>query len=981
MMSLSSEDTYPLSPLQRAALAYAERPLTARLEAPFPPDILVQCAEEALREHPELTAGLRRGRAMRIPCHGPSDTRLESLSSGGSRLVAGSLSLTAEPSGAGTHLTIDTDALFADVGTIESLCESIAGGSSDDGSINFFDVVADHAAMLEEGELDQEKAYWQSIPQGGDPRPALGAGPGTARYRTSARVPVDGPLLAEFASAHRVRLEDVLYLSLYLLLDRVCPQTTSLGRLIDARELLGLEGVSGLCSQVIVDAPEIDPEAPATVLLAEQSIRLRTHAEMAGGPALTEDSYPPTVIFDPRTRWRLPDGWRLAEAFEGRSGALILRGAWDGDDLTLVANTCDGTKAENLLTMLAAWADIVAAVVREPDTPWGSLSIGTTGKAGRLGADLPTLTDRAAAEDICVRVYDHVAVDPETVAVHRGEQVLTRRALLGRIGVLVAAIRPLELGAVVAVLADPEPDLIAAWLAVLWQGAAFLPLSPTEPRQRIEQAISMSAASTVLVGDDAPTFSVPTQCRVVRFRDLDTTPRDPGPPAPTVPDQIAYLLRTSGSTGTPKLVAVSRGSLNNYLRWVVESLLSGNGSNMPVVSSPIFDASFKQLLGPPYAGRSTWLLESDHADSDQAYAELTASSVPFCLNCTPSYWAEFLNIGGGERRLPLRKVFLGGEPVSEALVRRTMDIYPDTEIWNFYGPTETTATATAGRLAPGEPIHVGTAIAGAAVIVADYYGRPLPCGLQGEVWIAGPGLAKGYLGTVDQTSFCRLRVGDRTIRAYRSGDTGRIDECGRLRIGPRIDNQLKLRGWRIEPQEIERIAETTPRVIGARLVLDTREGTPQMRLFVLGDVGEAAIFKVLRDWLPTAMVPATVTRVARFPRTATGKLDHEALLDTATTRPEATPDDYEPLQLEIATIWRDIVGQGWPRVDEDFFNAGGHSLLLARLVNQLRARGHNNISLSQVVRNPTVNSIAAIILATGSDQHGWSARYGSQDTC
>ena len=125
------------------------------------------------------------------------------------------------------------------------------------------------------------------------------------------------------------------------------------------------------------------------------------------------------------------------------------------------------------------------------------------------------------------------------------------------------------------------------------------------------------------------------------------------------------------------------------------------------------------------------------------------------------------------------------------------------------------------------------------------------------------------------------------------------------------------------------------------------------------------MLKVLRDWLPAAMVPATVTHVASFPRTATGKLDHRALLESTSTRSEASPSDYEPLQLEIATIWRDIVGRGWPHVDEDFFNAGGHSLLLARLVNQLRARGHDRISLRLVVRNPTVNSIASIIRPGG----------------
>jgi hypothetical protein len=240
--------------------------------------------------------------------------------------------------------------------------------------------------------------------------------------------------------------------------------------------------------------------------------------------------------------------------------------------------------------------------------------------------------------------------------------------------------------------------------------------------------------------------------------------------------------------------------------------------------------------------------------------------------------------------------------------------------------------------------------------------------MRGEVWISGPGVAKGYLGDLKQGAFCRLQKGERTIQAYRSGDAGSIDECGNLRLYGRLDAQLKVRGWRIEPQEIERIAEITPGVVDARLILDTRTDSHELRLFFMGEAEDASVLTVLREWLPAAMIPATLTRVARFPRNATGKLDSRALLERVPTRSEASPNDYDPFQLEVAIVWRDVVGRGWPHVDEDFFNAGGHSLLLARLINQLRANGHNQISLRQVVRNPTVNFIATLIRAFGIDE-------------
>ena len=356
MNSRTSEDTYPLSPFQRAALAYAARPLSITVEVPLAPRILIERAEQALRACPELTAILHPVPGLLIPHQIPGGIQRESFPKGGSRLVAGSLALTAEPSETGTRLTIDADALVSDAVSIELLCQRIGDGSSAIGSVHFFDLAAGHAAMLQEGELDQEKAYWRAIPRGGDLRAALGSDPGVVERPVTASLRVDFASLAKFASTHSVKPVEVLYLSLHLLLDRVCPNSAILGYLVDARELMGLEGSSGLFTQVMLDEAEIDPEASAVALLKRQVERLRKHSEMAGGPALTEKQAPPTVIFDPRMRWRLPDGWRFVDAFESRSGALLLRGSLDGDDLSLIGNVCDGTDVAILRTVLAAWA-------------------------------------------------------------------------------------------------------------------------------------------------------------------------------------------------------------------------------------------------------------------------------------------------------------------------------------------------------------------------------------------------------------------------------------------------------------------------------------------------------------------------------------------------------------------------------------------------------------------------------------------------
>lgn len=956
MTSPQTVDYASISPFQRSALAYESRPIVVKIEVPIPPERLVGQGEAAVRTSSSFMAELRHSPTWRIPRQARGRIRREHLPGEGFKLVSGHLSLCAMPSGAGSALTIAGDALFVDAPAIELLCRRIAEACDIADPVDFLAVAAEHEAMLREGELDQETAYWQAFQRIGDSRPALGANAGKGGGPVSVSVPLCPLSLAEMAAAKGIAPEEMLYLSLRLLIDRLDPDLGSIGRLIDARALMGLEGAPGPFTQIVPDIAPIDPEASADTLLEQQVARLQRHMEMAGGSALFETSNPPTIVFDPRTTWLLPAGWRLLDAFEARSGAVLLRGSLEPAGPCLVASACDGADAEALRAVLAGWAEVLEAIVRRPGSPWRSIHIGRA-------EEIPVLREPVgadAAEDLCARVAELAAADPEAVAVRHGHRQMTRRELTNRIGAVAEAIGPLESGTVVAVLADPEPDLLAAWLAVLWQGGAFLPLLPAEPPRRIEKALEASGASILLLGKGAPAILVPPSCRLIGLGDVATGQAGAGPRRAVDTGEVAYQLRTSGSSGSPKHVAVTRGSLNNYLRWIAREWLAGDEGRLPVVSSPIFDASFKQLLGPQYAGRPTWLLGGDASDPVQAYAELASEEAPFCLNCTPTYWAELLRVG---RELPvrlrLRRLLLGGETVGDALLRQTVADYPDTEIWNLYGPTEATATATAGRLAPGEPVHVGEPVAGALVVIADRYGRRLPQGLQGEVWIAGPGIAKGYVGGFDEMAFAPLRAGRESVPAYRTGDIGRIDPRGRLNLAGRRDSQLKLRGWRIEPGEIEGVAEALPDVSGARIVLDSSAGSERLRLFYVGDAGETEVAEALRARLPSAMLPATITRVPNFPRSATGKLDESALIAMASARTTVEPDDYDPLQHEVASVWSDLVGQGLPSLDADFFTAGGHSLLLARLVNQLRARGHRGLSLRQVVRNPTVRSIAA----------------------
>lgn len=962
--------THVLSPFQRAALCFPRRTIicSVAVRGQSGQELLAAVCR-ALAGHRELTAALRTVQGLRLPRQVPVESKISDLPEGGWRLNAGSLDVSARPSDGGIRLTVEIDALFGDACSVQYLLARIAGTTTADPGTDFLTVAADHTAMAQEGELDQEKRYWQQLRgrPAGDARAALGAARGPSGSRSSARLRLAGETTARLealAGSRLVALPDLLYLGLTLLLHRVAPDGAALGRLTDTRAILGMEGISGAFTQVLIDFADIDTGGTPLSVLAAQNERLAEHAVMAGGAALLDDSTPPTVLFDPCTAWSLPAGWRLIDTFVGLSGILTLRGQRDEAGLELIADACEGEDPDVLRSVLSTWAVILDGLARQPTMACRDLPLRSAAELSALARDLTRCQDRAPAADLCDRIRAFAEEDPYAGAVRDAEAVITREILLGEIGVLTERLARLEPGDVVAVLAEAGADLLCAWLAVWWRGGTLLPLSPAEPRARIEQALRSSDARAVFVQNGAPGFSAPDHCRVIPLDLAGAPASDPGAPVLGVHGQLGYLLRTSGSTGEPKLVGVTRRSLNNYLAWVTQDLLLDN-EELPTLSNPLFDASFKQLLGPLYAGRATWLLRAERSDVGGVYAELAAAGTPFSLNCVPGYWSELIDAGGpGAAPLPLRRLLLGGEPVSEALLQRTAERYPNAEIWNLYGPTETTATATAGRLVPGEPVHVGTAVAGAAVVIADASGQCLPVGARGHVWIAGPGLAQGYLGAAEAGGFGALRFGETAVPAYDSGDIGYLDGAGRLHLAGRLDGQVKINGWRIELEEIERAAARIPGVADALAVLDDRRGTPQLRLFVVAEAETGSIAEGLRGVLPGPMLPASVMSVARFPLTVTGKRDRRALLALVQPRVEASPSDYDPAQLVVATAWREVLGGGWPHPDEEFFDAGGHSLLLARLVNGLRARGHTSLSLRKVMHHPTVALIAGLIQAS-----------------
>ncbi|WP_435109851.1 AMP-binding protein [Nocardiopsis synnemataformans] len=971
----TSGQPYDLSPFQRASVGGASRTVTLRAQAPEGPlEALRDAVAASVAAAPVLTSEYVPVPGMRIPKQANTPHTVRSGASGEWIIQGGTFHATVSETTAGRRLDLSCDTAFMDTASAELLLADIAlrlvGAPRERTSgVDFSTVASGHTLMLHEGELSAEEAYWSERRTAGGrgPRledliPGAGTGAGNAPTTVVRRLsPEMSEKLDELAERSGCAVADLAQLALETALLRLGGTLGLLGRAEDARGLMGLDGAIGPLTQVVPGGERVldltGHARNAVNTLVEQRA---ADAEMLGGPALPPYGEQPVLVMDRTCGPRAPEAWRIL-SWQYPVGGDITLAVWHHDGAwELRAQANQGRGPDQVDTLTALWSGLLMDLLGRPESQLSELALLPPEASDEL-ADAAR-SKLPAAVSVTTRLAQHFAERPDAPACFLGERVWSYGQLRERTGQIASALSHLPPGAVVAIMAEPEFDLVAAQLAVLWRGGVFIPLSREEPSARVLDALDRAGAAAVLVGGEPARFQAPSSCERISLDDIGAEAPPLGAPADVAPQAPAYMMRTSGTTGRPKLLAISRGSLDNYLRWVDESLLVGD-EEFPVVSSPVFDASLKQTLGAVYAGTAVRLLESDRLDPDAVRAELAGLRGRLVLNCVPGYLSELLaSDEQHDSTMPITRFLIGGERLPARLVARVLKRYPDSELWNLYGPTEATATATAGRITDEERVHVGRPVAGAGLTVVDPYGAVLPRGARGEVVITGPGLSDGYVSGHEGTSpFTPLRLGRGSIPSYRTGDLGVIDQEDRLWLMGRVDHQVKVNGWRIDPEELERVAQEVEGVRDAVAVLDDRAEQPCLRVFATGEVTSELVLKHLGEVLPKPMLPASVTLLDRFDTGVTGKVDRRGLLERLGEQVETSPEDYTPQQLIVATVWREVLQQGWPAPQADFFSSGGHSLLLARLVNRLRAEGHHQLSLRKVVRNPTVASMAALI--------------------
>ncbi|HEV2148540.1 MAG TPA: amino acid adenylation domain-containing protein, partial [Longimicrobiaceae bacterium] len=568
---------------------------------------------------------------------------------------------------------------------------------------------------------------------------------------------------------------------------------------------------------------------------------------------------------------------------------------------------------------------------------------------------------------------EQAALTPDVPAVVFGAEVLTYAELDRRSNHVAHVLRRSGAGPEVrvALCLERGPDQLVALLAALKAGGAYVPLDPAYPTERLASLIEDAGAPVVLtrshLRDRLPASGAEVLC-------LDESTlqgeSDVMPTSGVAPENLAYVIYTSGSTGRPKGVLVQHRSVVNLSAALREAVYSRRGTAAsPRVSlnGPLtFDTSVKQWVQLLHGATLCPVPEEIRYDAEALSRFLRECEVDV-FDCTPAQLRMLVGEGllEGPGRTPT-DVLVAGEAIEAPLWERLVAM-EERRFWNLYGPTECTVDAALSRV-EGERPRIGRAVANAQTYVLDEAGEPAPVGIPGELYVGGAGVARGYLGRPELTAERFLPdpfSGEAGARLYRTGDRVRWLASGELEYLGRTDFQVKVRGFRVEPEEIEAALRGHPGVRDA--VVLAREDAPGRTMLVAylvptGEGGAALVDELrthLRERLPEQMVPADFVLLDSLPLSPSGKVDRRAR--PAPERSGGGREGGAPLtatERALAAIWEEALGVRHVGVGDNFFDLGGHSLLLAQVHSRLQERFPDRVALVDLFTHRTLGALA-----------------------
>ncbi|HTU45731.1 MAG TPA: amino acid adenylation domain-containing protein [Bryobacteraceae bacterium] len=655
------------------------------------------------------------------------------------------------------------------------------------------------------------------------------------------------------------------------------------------------------------------------------------------------------ILFSLRPSSESPQGWELSEldVHSGASGFGLFVDVIDQPSTftgRLIYNS-ELFEASAIARMIYHWQRLLEAVVENPDLPIGLLPLLTANERQLLltaaagpSIDIPPVTISALVEAKIAQV-------PQRTAVTFEDHQLTFHELDCRAANFARELQAegAKSGMLVAVCIERSVEMLVALLGILKIGAAYLPIDPSLPAERRD----------FLLSDAKPHFSVTSKALTIIQRHAERSGQYAG---------LAYVLYTSGSTGVPKGVEVPESAVVNFLRSMQREPGFSSSDILLAVTTLSFDIAVLELFLPLISG-GTLVIASRQVVSDPTrLMEVMRDSGCTVMQGTPAIWRSLIDAGWrGNSHL---KVLCGGESLSRGLADKL--VVRSGELWNMYGPTETTIWSTVQKVEPGQgAVPIGHPINNTQVYVLDAQLQLVPTGITGELYIGGNGLARGYGDraklTAERFVPSPFASGE---RMYRTGDLARWRPSGELECLGRADNQVKVRGYRIELQEIENVLAKAPGVHGAAAkTWRDASGENGLVAYIQGSFVTSNLREYLCRRLPEYMIPSRFVELPALPLTPNGKLDRKALPDPIHEGP-ATPKGTAPrndTERRLSALWTSLLKIACPGIYDDFFHLGGHSLLAAELARRIHAEFGKKLTLSTIFEHSTIEALSRLL--------------------
>ncbi|MEO8191049.1 MAG: amino acid adenylation domain-containing protein [Acidobacteriota bacterium] len=636
---------------------------------------------------------------------------------------------------------------------------------------------------------------------------------------------------------------------------------------------------------------------------------------------------------------------------------------------------------DTIRRMIGHLQELLAGVVANPDAVVETIPILRPHERRELDSWNATSADFPA--DACLHELFELqaARSPESVALIDSSREVTYRQLNEQANRLARYLRRkgVEPGSIVGACLERSARTVAALLAVLKAGAAYVPLDPSYPPERISFMIRDSGACLLLVDEPPPAVPGTQTIPLIDLTRIDRELASEGERnflSGATPLDLAYVIYTSGSTGAPKGVeAIHRASVNRFA-WMWREYPFAEGEISCQKTTLSFVDSIWETFGPLLQGIPAVVLSSEAVRDPGALVDRLAEAGVSRIVLVPSLLKVLLESGLplAERLSRLKWWVTSGETLPLDLFRRFRAAMPDAVLVNLYGSSEVSADVTFWDSRMGEPRHsvpIGRPISNMQVHVLDPRRQRVPVGIPGEIYVGGVGLARGYRNREDLTAerFVRDPFGGVDARLFKTGDRARFRADGQLEYLGRNDDQVKVRGYRIELGEIESALREHPAVkVAVAAVRQDSTGEPRLIAYVVPEENQSPGALVLRPFLesrlPAFMVPAAFVHLAALPLTPSGKVDRKALPDAESIRPELTRQFVPPAtrtEEAFTKTWQDVLKLDRVGIDDDFFELGGHSLLLIQVSSRIRASLGVEVPLRSFFEMPTVRQLAGLI--------------------